>query len=110
MISAPDGSGKNFCFKALYEKDIGYLPYQWGTTPATVVNTTDKRRYISSAGFGSQDSLPGRKYQRTIGADAVVGKPLDGFYPVFNHGHFYHDIGVNGRQFFPFFHDGLKLG
>src|SRR5882724_4688823 len=110
MVSVPDGSRKNFCFITLYFKNGSYLADQLCAFPAAVVNTADKRRYISGAGLGGEDSLPGGEYQGAIGTDAVVGKPFDGFYAILDHRHFHHDIGVDGRQFFTFFYNGLKPG
>src|SRR5882757_3299222 len=110
MQGATDRSRQDLCLKALDSVDIGDLLDQLDAIPAAVVDPSDKRRNISGSCFCSQDRLSGRKYQGTIGLDTIIGKPLDGFYTILDHRHFYNNIRVDCVEFFTFFNDLLEFG
>ena len=110
VIAVADGRSKYLCFITLNGENSCNLPDQLHALPAAIVNTPDKRREISGARFGRQNSLPRAENQRTIGSNAVVGKPFNGFNTIFYHGYFYNNIWVNGRQLFSFVNYGLHVG
>src|ERR1700722_18974886 len=92
MKRAADRSGKDLRLPSLNRIDLGDLGDQFYTIPAAVVDTSDKMRYISSAGLSSQDGLTGGKTQCAVCADAVVGKPFQCLYAVLDHRHLDHDV------------------
>ena len=90
--------------------DVRNVFDQLHAVPVDVVQAADEGRQIGSACFGRQNGLTGREYQGAIGANARFGEVGDGLNAFFDHGNFYHDVFVQGGQFFTFGHHAGKVG
>ena len=95
-------SRKNLCGIAVIPIHFHNLTYQCNTILTDIVQTSHKRRYISSSRFGSQQSLSYRKYQCTIGTDTFGSEIFDSLDTICDTGNFYYDMRVECSKLFAF--------
>ena len=67
---------------------------------ANIIQTTDKRRYISSTYLSCQQCLSCRKNKRTIRTDTFLCEIFNSFYPIRNTRYFYHNMIIQCSKFF----------
>ena len=75
-----------------------------------VIQPTDERTDVIRSRLCRKQSLARRENQRAVRANALVREVTQGFYPVFDHGHFDHDVVVERGQSLAFLDHIFKVG